>query len=127
MSRVFILSPANCNGRRAQQALSPNATFAVARSLQSDRGAELGEVFSFVSGLYFRGKLTYAQRFAAPPEPDNAIVGAGVLVITSNAGLRSPETLITSRVLKAFAGGDLHAGNSRYRKPLERSAAILAR
>ena len=31
-------------------------------------GAPLGEVFSFLSALYFRGKLTYAQRFAAPPD-----------------------------------------------------------
>ena len=32
-----------------------------------DGGAPIGEVFSFLSSLYFRGKLTYAQRFAAPP------------------------------------------------------------
>ena len=53
-------------------------------------GAPLGDLFSFMSGLYFRGKLTYARRFARPPEPDNPIVGSGIHVITPNAGLRSP-------------------------------------
>ena len=71
--KVFLLSPANCNGPRAQQVASPNARFALAAELRSRRGAMLGDVFMFVSGLYFRGKLTYAVRFAAPPEPGNAV------------------------------------------------------
>ena len=87
MSRIFILSPANCGGRRAKQALSPNATFALAQALRSADGASLGDVFTFVSGLYFRGKLTYARRFANPPDPTNTIVGGGVHVITPNAAV----------------------------------------
>ena len=55
--RIFLLSPANCNGRRAQQVLSPNAQFPLAEELRSRRGARLGDLFSFVSGLYFKGKL----------------------------------------------------------------------
>ena len=73
--------------------LSPKATFALAVALRSPDGAPLGDLFSFVSGLYFRGKLTYARRFARPPEPDNPIVGCGIHIITPNAGLRSPDTL----------------------------------
>src|SRR6266542_146208 len=96
MVRVFLLSPANCGGRRAKQALSPNATFALAAALQSREGAQLGDLFSFISGLYFRGKLTYARRFAQPPEQDNAVVGTGVHIITPTAGLRCPETRITA-------------------------------
>ena len=76
--RIFLLSPANCGGSRAKQALSPNAQFALAAALRSPDGAPLGDLFSFVSGLYFRGKLTYARRFAAVADPDNPIVGAGV-------------------------------------------------
>ena len=76
MPRVFLLSPANCGGRRAQQVLSPRATFLLASELRRRRGAALGDVFAFVSGLYFRGKLTYARRFAAPPEPDHPVVGS---------------------------------------------------
>ena len=126
-SRIFLLSPANCSGPRARQVMSPNAQFALALEVRSRRGAMLGDIFMFVSGLYFRGKLTYAARFAAPPEPDNAIVGCGVHVITPTAGLRTPETLVTHRALRAFADGDIHQDNAGYRRPLERSAAALGR
>ena len=78
-----------------------------------------------MSGLYFRGKLTYARRFAQPPHPANAIVGTGVHVITTNTGLRSPETLVTHAAVRAFARGDVDAGNVRYRRPLEASAGAL--
>jgi len=125
--RVFLLSPANCNGTRARQVLSPNAQFATAVALRSRRGAMLGEVFAFVSGLYFRGKLTYAMRFASPPDPDNPMIGIGVHVITPNAGLRSPDTYVTHRAVCAFADGDIDPANSSYRRPLEKSARTLAR
>jgi hypothetical protein len=120
------LSPANCGGTRAKQVLSPNAQFALAAELRSRRGAMLGDVFMFVSGLYFRGKLTYALRFAAPPERDHPIIGCGVHVITPNAGLRSPDTYVTHKAVLAFAGGDVHQDNAAYRRPLERSATALA-
>ncbi len=123
--RVFLLSPANCGGRRAKQVLSASARFALATELRSTRGARLGELFSFVSGLYFRGKLTYASRFADPPDRANPIVGGGVHVITPNAGLRSPETLITEAAVRAFASDEVDASNARYRRPLEASARAL--
>jgi hypothetical protein len=125
MSRVFLLSPANCGGTRARQVLSPNATFALAEALRSPRGARLGDVFAFISGLYFRGKATYASRFASPPDAGNEIVGCGVHVITPNAGLRSPEIYVTQRAVRAFASGDIDASNDSYRRPLERSARAL--
>jgi hypothetical protein len=125
MSRVFLLSPANCNGRRAKQALSPRATFALAAALRSPDGAPLGDLFSFVSGLYFRGKLTYARRFAQPPDAGHAVVGDGVHIITPNAGLRSPETRVTDAAVRAFGRGDVDASNARYRRPLEASARAL--
>ena len=127
MSRIFLLSPANCGGARAKQVLSPHARFALAEALRLPGGAMLGDVFTFVSGLYFRGKLTYALRFAAPPERDGAIAGGGVHVITPNAGLRSPDTYVTHGAVQAFAGGDVHQDNAAYRRPLERSARALAR
>jgi hypothetical protein len=125
-ARVFLLSPANCNGIRAKQAMSPKAQFALALALRSSAGAPLGDLFSFVSGLYFRGKLTYARRFAQPPDPDNPVVGSGVQVITPTAGLRSPDTLITPAAVRAFARVDVDADNARYRRPLETSARALA-
>jgi hypothetical protein len=123
--RIFLLSPANCGGRRAAQVLSPRAQFALAHALRSPGGAALGDVFSFISGLYFRGKLTYARRFAAPPECDNPVVGCGVHIITPNAGLRGPDTYVTDTALRGFADGDVHPENARYRRPLERAARAL--
>jgi hypothetical protein len=122
---VFLLSPANCNGRRAAQVLSEKASFALAAALRSPHGAPLGDVFSFISGLYFRGKLTYARRFARPPDPGVPAVGAGVQIITPNAGLRSPDTAITSAAVRSFALQDVAVDNASYRRPLETSAAAL--
>ncbi|HEY2907568.1 MAG TPA: hypothetical protein VGJ29_16830 [Vicinamibacterales bacterium] len=127
MARVFLLSPANCGGTRARQVLSPKATFSLAEQLRSREGARLGDIFAFISGLYFRGKVTYARRFASPPDAGNEIIGSGVLVITPNAGLRSPDIYVTERALRGFASGDIHAANASYRRPLDRSARTLLR
>jgi hypothetical protein len=124
-SRVFLLSPANCGGMRAGMMTSPTAGFALARQLQSPEGAALGDVFSFVSGLYFRGKLAYARRFACPPDPDDPIIAGGVLVITPSAGLRDADTPVTLDSFRAFARTDVDLRNAAYRKPLEQSARAL--
>jgi hypothetical protein len=106
--------------------LSDRATFDLAVRLRSGNAVTIGEVFSFVSGLYFRGKLTYARAFAAPPDPTSDVCGSGIFVITPNAGLRSVDTPITIAGLRAFATVDVDADNPKYRKPLERSARTLA-
>ncbi len=126
-ARIFLLSPANCGGPRGRQLLSPNATFALAQQLRTRRGAPIGDVFSFVSGLYFRGKLAYGRRFASPPETDNPVIGSGVHVITPCAGLRGADTFVTHTAMGAFAACDVHADNRQYRAPLERSARALKR
>ncbi len=126
-SRVFLLSPANCGGARARMVLSERATFPLAARLRSKTGAPIGDVFSFLSGLYFRGKLAYARAFAAPPDPESPVVGAGVLVITPTAGLRAADTLLTIEAIRAFAAVDVDAANPDYRRPLEQSAQALAR
>jgi hypothetical protein len=124
--RIFILSPANCGGNRGRMLLSERASFDLATRLRSRHGAPLGEVFSFVSGLYFRGKLAYARAFARPTDPASPVAGAGVFVITPSAGLRSPDTPVTVAAIRAFAGVDVAPDNPRYRKPLESSARAIA-
>jgi hypothetical protein len=124
-NRIFLLSPARCTGMRARIVMSERASFPLAARLRT-QGAAIGEVFSFLSGLYFRGKLAYAQAFAAPPDRDSAISGAGVFVITPAAGLRSPDTPVTLTALRAFAGIDVSPDNPKYRRPLERSAKALS-
>ena len=122
---IFLLSPANCGGNRARIVMSERATFDLAARLRGPNGAPLGEVFCFMSGLYFRGKLAYSRAFARAPEGVE-IEGGGVFVITPNAGLRSPDTFVTLDAVRAFAGVDVSAGNPGYRRPLERSAQALA-
>ena len=118
--QVFLLSPAHCGGKRAGYLLNENAQFALARQFHSPQAASLGEVFSFLSGLYFRGKLAYAARFANPPR------GTGpAYVITSNRGLLPPETPVTPPDLRAFGATDISADDPGYRRPLERDARVL--
>ena len=124
--RIFLLSPAHCGGNRARIVLSERATFSLAVRLRTAEGVPIGEVFSFLSGLYFRGKMAYARAFAAPPDPQSAIGGSGIFVITPTAGLRSADTLVTREALLRFATVDVDAADARYRRPLERSAAALA-
>jgi hypothetical protein len=123
--RVFLLSPANCSGQRARMVLSERAQFDLAVRLRGDRGVAIGEVFAFVSGLYFKGKLAYALEFARPPEPGAPIAGSGALVITPNAGLRPAETAVTADAVRGFAGVDIAANDPRYRRPLVASARAL--
>ncbi|HEX5107503.1 MAG TPA: hypothetical protein VFV95_03620 [Vicinamibacterales bacterium] len=124
-SRIFLLSPANCGGRRAQLISSPRAQFPLAEMMRTARGAPLGDVFSFVSGLYFRGKLAYARQFACPPQPADPLAEGGVLVITPNAGLRTPDTPVTAASFRAFAAASIEVSNDAYRTPMERAARSL--
>jgi hypothetical protein len=119
--RIFLLSPANITGIRAQFVLREGADFQMARSLRQD-GVPLGELFSFISGLYFRGKLAYARRFCDVPPNVN-----GALVITSGGGLVSPDAVITLRRLREISSGNLDPADRRYRRLLECDAQSLAR
>jgi hypothetical protein len=119
--RIFLLSPANAGGIRAKMIMGENARFVLARRLRHD-GLPLGELFSFISGLYFRGKLAYARAFASPP------VGMpGILVITAGRGLVSPDALMTYDEMMEIADVPVDAGDPRYREPLERDAQALLR
>jgi hypothetical protein len=118
--RIFFLSPASSSGERARLVFNPHASFAVAQALRTPEGAPLGEVFTFLSGLYFRGKLGYARAFARPPKGV-----PGVVVITPSEGLVSPESAVTLDRLRAWAGVPIDANDARYRRPLERDARLV--
>ncbi len=123
--RVFLLSPARLDGERGKLLFRPATLFPVARALRTREGCAIGEVFRFVSGLYFRGKLAYANAFARAPE-DAAWVGNGALVITQNRGLVSADTRVCLEHLESFACTDIHAKEDMFRKPLTRDARLLA-
>jgi hypothetical protein len=117
--KIFLLSPANAGGVRAQMVLKERAQFDVAVRLRREF-ATIGELFSFVSGLYFRGKMAYVSAFAAPPP------GApGSVVITPAFGLLPPETPITLDEFRAMAAVPIDVAEPRYLAPLERDALRL--
>ena len=119
--RIFLLSPAFAGGKRGQLVMRDAASFPLARRLRSPDGATLGEVFTFLSGLYFRGKMAYVRRFAAPPD---GVPGA--LVITPTRGLVIPESPMRVELLREFADGAVELDNPSYRNPLETHARALA-
>lgn len=120
LNRVFLLSPAKVGGVRASLLLNQNAPFPLARKFHRE-GLPLADIFSFASALYFRGKITYARRFA------NLARGELVRVITATAGLLDPDTHVTPEALRLFGKIDIHEDDPRYHKPLRRDATALAR
>ena len=121
MSRIFLLSPAYAGGERARMIMSERAQFDLARRLRSQNPPSLGEVFSFLSGLYFRGKLAYANAFALSKSRTG-----GVLVITPSRGLVAASAPIGLDDLREFSGVDIDESDPRYRRPLERDVKKLA-
>jgi hypothetical protein len=75
----------------------------------------LGGAFAFMSGLYFRGKLAYAERYG------------DACVITPTRGLQPPSLPFTLALLREFAVGDVSVDNPAYRSALERDVAAIAR
>jgi hypothetical protein len=121
MNRVFLISPANCNGQRAQWILKRDSRSEIAQRLRRTEGVPLGEVFSFLSALYFRGKLAYARAFACPPAE-----GPGVLIITPSAGLLPHDTAIRLSKLRGFGRVPISKKNALYRRSLLRDVKKLA-
>lgn len=115
MSPLFLLSPANGGGVRAGWLLRHDGRSELAGRLR-DRGAPIGEVYAFVSGLYFRGKLTYARAFAAPGD---------TFVITPSDGLWSPDDVLDHATFARFSRGEVDPDRPGYRRPLLRDLRAL--
>jgi hypothetical protein len=118
--RIFLLSPARAGGERMALLLSERARFPLAQAVQGP-GAPIGEVFRFASGLYFRGKLAYAEAFARPWRGV-----PGVLVIAPGAGLVPADAMVRAADLRALAAIPVDPREPRFRVPLERDARLLA-
>jgi hypothetical protein len=110
---IFLLSPAFCGGRRAAILLNPRSPAVTSEALRRGR-LTLGDAFAFMSGLYFRGKLTYATRFGQ------------AYVITPTRGLRPPSMPFTLALLREFAVGEVSLENPVYRTALERDVQSIA-
>ncbi len=99
--------------------MNATAGFPLASALRGG-GVPIGDVFSFLSGLYFRGKLSYARAFGLHSE-----AVPGVFVITTNRGLLPPEAPVTLEDLESFATIDIAGGGEGFRDPLRRDAERL--
>jgi hypothetical protein len=114
---TFLLSPAHAGGARAGLLLRKEAAFPLAVRLRSG-GVPIGELYAFMSGLYFRGKLAYASAFARPPE--------SVRVIVPGRGLLSPATPVTLAELEAIGRVPVDLAHPGYRDALARASHQLA-
>jgi len=121
VNRVFILSPADCSGKRAGMVLRSESTFDLAVRLRGAGGVPIGELFAFLSGLYFRGKLAYSLAFSSPPQD-----APGVLVITPSMGLLPVNHRIYHGTLQEFASRKIKVCDEGYREPLERDATSMS-
>ena len=118
---IFLLSPANLNGIRARQLTSPRGNFPAAQAYRSPAGVPIGEAFAFMSALYFRGKITYALRFAAPPPSAEG----GVFVIAPGFGLVPPDWTIDQSRMKRLRKTKVDPRVAGYKRPLVRDARLL--
>jgi hypothetical protein len=119
-TKIFILSPARTTGKRAALIQNPDSQLPLAEQLRTAAGAPLRDVFSFCSSLYFRGKATYAERFAVRPKGL-----ANAYVITSSNGLVASQLKVTAATIERFAGVPIDPAEDRYRMPLLDSARDL--
>ncbi len=124
--RVFLLSPASPAGVRADQLTSPRAGFEAARRYRSPGGVAIDEAFTFMSSLYFRGKIAYARHFAAPPaELAQGTEDDGILVIAPGFGLVPPGWRLTPERMKKLRATPIDLKNRAYCEPLCRHAEQL--
>jgi hypothetical protein len=123
---VFLLSPATPDGVRAEQLTSPRAGFEAARRYRSPEGVAIEEAFTFMSSLYFRGKITYARHFATPP-PELAPGSGedGILVIAPGFGLVPPSWPLTQERMRKLRRTPVDLKNRSYCKPLRQHAEQL--
>jgi hypothetical protein len=120
--KIFLLSPASLGGERARQLLDPRARFDTARKYRSEEGVPIEEAFAFLSSLYFRGKITYARHFAAPPAD---LPASGALIIAPGFGLVPPDWRITEDRMKKLRRTPVDLSCAAYHRPLRQHAEVL--
>jgi hypothetical protein len=100
--------------------MRPGSTLALAQRLEAGT-LSLADAFSFMSGLYFRGKIAYATAFGRRGHG-----GPATLVITPTRGLQSPDLPLTRTLVEEFAAVDVADDEPRYFTPLVADARALA-
>jgi len=119
--RVFLLSPAKIGGPRSIMLMREQAEFDLALRLRSGTAA-VGEIYAFISGLYFRGKLAYCGVFGAAPPGI-----APAMVIVPGLGLVPPETILSYDQVQNIGNVPVDADNPAYAEPFLRDITLLDR
>jgi hypothetical protein len=117
LRKVFLLSPANLNGLRAKQMMSPRSNSEAGRLYRTEEGVPIGIAFAFMSALYFRGKLAYALHFANLET---------AFVIAPGFGLVPLDWRINEERMKKLKKTEVDTKVRAYREPLKRDALALA-
>lgn len=117
---IFLLSPANVNGRRAEHFTRKGASGALALGYQAGELA-IDEAFAYISALYFRGKVAYAREFGSGR---GEVSGAQIIV--PGFGLVPFGWVLDAERMKKLRRTSVDAATPAYRKPLERSVRALA-
>lgn len=117
---IMLLSPAQLRGRRGRLLLDGTGDFPLAERVRSREGAQLGEVMSFVSGLYFRGKASYAATFARARGDAPA-----AFVMTAGGGLCGLDERVGLERLRGWSEVAIDADNPHFTAPLVRQASAL--
>lgn len=107
---TFLISPARTNGLRAGQLCISRS--AMGEALRAGQ-APLGDVFTWLSALYFRGKLTYARAFA-PQRTYIMAPGVGLVPASHRIGVSD---------LRAMAAIEIES--DAFAAPLRRDAERL--
>lgn len=118
---IFLLSPASLRGVRARQLTSKRSRFAAAVAYRSPEGVPVADAFTFMSALYFRGKIAYSRTFERPPAG-----GGGTFVITPGFGLVPPDWRLDPERMRRLRRVAVDPSLRSYRVPLERDARDLA-
>ena len=118
--RVFLLSPAKAGGPRYTTLLREESNIGLAVRLRQGR-ATIGEVYAFISSLYFRGKVAYVDAFCAARATSSA------LVIVPGVGLVPLDTPVSIEQLRTIASIPVDEENLTYRDALVRGARSLDR
>ena len=91
-------------------------------TLRSGGAVPLGDVYAFISSLYYRGKRSYGRAFGRRPGD-----GPSTLVVTPSRGLVSDEEPVTLEDLRELAAGDVDPADPDYLQPLLSTARTLRR
>jgi hypothetical protein len=112
---VFLLSPAHAGGVKAKLLVSEKSRFETALRFRSREGLSIAEAYSFMSALYFRGKVAYSLRF-----------GSDYYVIVPGFGLVPLDWKMTPARFDRLKEVEVDPRCAEYTRSLQKTASRVA-